>query len=46
MEYSMESQSVIQNSFLALVKNKSKRPFVDKTDLIADLNSCIDDPSV
>ena len=42
----MESQSVIQNSFLALVKNKSKRPFVDKTDLIADLNSCIDDPSV
>ena len=42
----MESQSVIQNSFLALVKNQSKRPFVDKTDLIADLNSCIDDPSV
>ena len=38
----MESQSVIQNSFYDLVICKDEDPFVDKTDLIADLNKCLD----
>ena len=38
----MESQSVIQNSFYDLVICKDEDPFVVKTDLIADLNKCLD----
>ena len=31
----------ISNSFYSLVSEKDEDPFVDKTDLIADLNKCL-----
>ena len=31
----------ISNSFYSLVSEKDEDPFVDKTDLIADLNQCL-----
>lgn len=38
----MLSSKVIQNPFYDLVSCKDEDPFVDKTDLIADLNKCLD----